>query len=1030
MLPLPALEANLSTQERCLALLLRRDVVLLRGSLIEWYSNASRSDETIAARLSDPEDEFNAADALTVASTNAYMHALGRADSGLLYGSGELFQEALGRLRQLITAAAAIGDLSTWWVATLTVHLLEDLWDSGLHQRLPVQGPSSTERWRILRSNFLSQMGARHPPQMELWPSQLDAARRAVDTNDDLVIALPTSAGKTRIAELCILTTLACGKRVVYVTPLRALSAQVERLLARTFVPLGFSVTSLYGAAGATVADTETLATAKIVVSTPEKLDFAMRQDAAVLDDVGLIVFDEGHMIGLGSRELRYEALVQRLLRRPDAPHRRIVCLSAMFNADDPYFEDFTKWLRSDEPGEPVQVAWRPTRQRLATLDWSERSESATLNFLDEEEAYVPNFVKVRPAKGHRSYGFPKDESEFHVATVDSFAGDGHTVLVYCPVRKATESLAKAFIQAANQKYLSHVYSPAPSDIEVAAAIGREWLGESHCAYSALMAGIGVHHGALPRPFLSAIEQLLHQRKLRVVIASPTLAQGIDLSCSVLVFRSLQRYEQGEWRCISAAEFSNVLGRVGRAFVDLDGIAVLPCFDAKRRNRHHKDFTDLIQASKGQQLVSGMARLVWNLVYRIAGLLQVQPKLFSEYALNNPAYWDDPRLAEVHDGDEDDDTEAATQRLSADLADLDVAILSTIDPLAADVSQIATLLDETLRNSLWKRTLDREDELTRTIEFDLLVSRAKWLWNLTSIQQRAALYASGLGIEPGLFLDSHREELIDGLALMHAAVIAADAGAAGTAAVNFAQVVLSNTFFGVRVLPDSWESALADWISGVPSSEILKSRKGHDANRLQVFLQDAVSFKLVWAAEAVRVQAIAMAHPRAAQLGEGPALALTYGVASQPAALLCQMGLASRTAATWAVEKTQARFSDGLGARIWLSTHEQLLNRRDFWTTDDHHLLWTRFASKADTDSPRVWKHVQAVLEVQWMQKKPPPNTFLRVIPKSDGTGLVCDSSLWPLGEVSLPFDCTNWHTEATMANDAKISVSLYGPTN
>ena len=53
------------------------------------------------------------------------------------------------------------------------------------------------------------------------------------------------------------------------------------------------------------------------MVATPEKLDFALRQDGNVLNDVGLIVFDEGHMIGtFGSREIRYEVLIQRLLRR------------------------------------------------------------------------------------------------------------------------------------------------------------------------------------------------------------------------------------------------------------------------------------------------------------------------------------------------------------------------------------------------------------------------------------------------------------------------------------------------------------------------------------------------------------------------------------------------------------------------------------------------------------------------------------------------------------------------------------------
>ncbi|UWZ81808.1 DEAD/DEAH box helicase [Occallatibacter riparius] len=1010
-----------------MALILRKDMTILREQVIVWFSDAARSDDQIAARLLDPEDEFDTDDAVVIAATNAYVWAIGTADSGLLFGNRELFQSAIDMLRRLIAASSQSGQLSTWWVATLTLHLLEDLWDSNLHQRLPQDGPSAgQEDWPGLRTNFIAQMSVRRPPQMELWPSQLEAAKRAIDLTDDLVIALPTSAGKTRIAELCILCTLASRKRVVYVTPLRALSAQVERVLSRSFVPLGFSVTSLYGAAGATIADSQTLASANIVVATPEKLDFAMRQDPAVLDDVGLIVFDEGHMIGLGSRELRYEALVQKLLRRGDAQQRRIVCLSAMFNSEDPYFEDFTKWLRSDDPGAAVQVSWRPTRQRLATLDWATSSESARLNFR-EEEAFVPNFVKIRAAKGRRRKKFPDDEAEFHVATVDAFAGDGHSILVYCPIRRQTESLAKAFLQASKQGYLEHIRPLAPSDFEFAAAIGREWLGKSHCAYSALEAGIGVHHGALPRPFLSAIEQLLHQRKLSVVIASPTLAQGLDLSCSVLVFRSLQRYEQGQWKCIPEAEFSNVLGRVGRAFVDLDGIAVLPSFDASKRDRLHKDFSDLIEASTGQRLVSGLARLVMNLVHRIASLLGVQPKDFSEYILNNPTLWDDPRLSGTDD-EEDDETEATTQRLSADLADLDVAILSTIDQLGADVTQITTLLDEMLNGSLWRRTLNRHNEPTQSVERNVLISRATWLWNRTSAQQRSALYASGLGTEPGLFLDNHRDELIDSLAELHSAFIAADAKLAGAAAVRFAKVVLGHPFFGVRTLPESWETALHEWIAGVPSAEILKDRTGHDANRIQVFLQDAISFKLVWAAEAVRVQAIAVAHPRFTELGEGPALAFTYGVSSQPAALLCQLGLASRTAAVWATEKATAQFKDIFGAKLWLSKNEQLLAQKDFWDTEDQYLLWNRFVTREDIDSPRGWKHLQMALDVQWNGIPLPSKTFVRIIPKADGTGMVCNSSLWPVGRISTPFDCTAWHIEAATGDDGRLLLNLYGP--
>src|SRR5438046_1150900 len=78
----------------------------------------------------------------------------------------------------------------------------------------------------------------------------LALAGDAISTRRNLVVSLPTSAGKTRIAELCILACLAEGKKAVFVTPLRALSAQTEAGLQRTFAPLGKSVSTLYGSIG------------------------------------------------------------------------------------------------------------------------------------------------------------------------------------------------------------------------------------------------------------------------------------------------------------------------------------------------------------------------------------------------------------------------------------------------------------------------------------------------------------------------------------------------------------------------------------------------------------------------------------------------------------------------------------------------------------------------------------------------------------------------------------------------------------
>lgn len=1026
MLPIPALNKNLSSPEKALGYLLRRDLPLLRDQIIQWYADTAHTDETIVARLLNEEDEFGPEDAAVLALTSSYYGGLGLADTALIFGNHTLFGDALTVIEGVIASAAEIGNIPTWWVATLSAHLLRDLWEQSLFMRLPTEfNPPLPPRWTELRQEFIAQLGTRRPPHIELWPSQLAAAARAVDPTDDLVIALPTSAGKTRIAELCILRALADIKRVIYVTPLRALSAQIERVLAKTFVPLGGTVTSLYGASGATIADTKTLASASVVVATPEKLDFAIRQDPDVLNDVGLIVFDEGHMIGVGSREIRYEVLIQRLLRRADAVTRRIVCLSAMFNADDPYFKDFADWLRSDVPGNPVNVQWRPTRQRLATLDWSSRSNTGRLSFLDDEKPFVPKFVEQREPRKPRKKPFPTNDVEFCICAANAFARDGHTVLVYSPQKSQIEPLAREFRHMHDQGFLENVKSPQPEHLSVALAIGREWLGKDHAAVRALEVGVGTHHGALPRPFLNAVEELLDARRLSIVVASPTLAQGIDLACSVLIFRSLRRYEGGQWAPISAAEFSNVVGRSGRAFVDLDGISVLPTFDAATRPQQHALFEKLISESKGQRLWSGLAILIWHIGQRLAQKLGTKRDDLLEYVLNQRDLWEDARLAT---SEQEDDEDESQERLEEQIANLDVALFSLIEPLDSEVSQIAATLDDVLRDSLWKRTLAREDEPTRQFERELLRSRAEWLWRSSTAQQRRSCFFSGLGRKPGLFLYDQLDELVDTLAGYQSAVGADNGEDAAAAAVSFCESVMQEPFFSVRKLPQEWKSVVAEWIKGTAFSEILRGRPLRDAQRAQILIQDGVVFRLVWAAEAVRVQAVSMGHSRTAELGDGPALSLTYGVSSIPAALLCQIGFPSRVGAMWITRQISSSFTDVKGLREWLRQNNALLSAPDFWDSDDLYKLWTQVSSPTNAEPPRPWSHATYTVEVDWkFGPMPAPKSQVRIISGNDRSGTICTTDLRPLGVAQFTFNPRGTWLDGSVTADGRVRISYFG---
>jgi len=1029
LLPRVVLERNLASNEKALAYLLRRDLLSLRALIVEWLAHDDHSDAAVAARLESEDDAFNADDAVLLALTATYFRALGLADTALFIGDAERFARAIEALQQLIGAASEVGNIPTWWVATLTSHLMGDLWDHSLHNRLP-SGPRDDlpERWTELRRDFIAQLAVRRPPHIDLWPSQLEAAHRSVNPTDDLVIALPTSAGKTKIAELCILRTLADEKRVIYVTPLRALSAQVERVLARTFVPLGAAVTSLYGAIGTSSVDQESLVSASIVVATPEKLDFALRQDPFVLNDVGLIVLDEGHMIGLGSREIRYEALVQRLLRRADAHDRRIVCLSAMFNSEDPYFKDFGAWLRHDAEGETVHVDWRPTRRRLAHLDWFARPGTARLQFLEDEEAFVVRFIEEEaPAVKRRKKNFPCDDKEFCLAAANAFSRDGHTVLIYSPQRTQIDPLIKTFVKVRAQGHLSHVKAPEPDHVAFALAVGREWLGAEHPAVQALALGVGAHHGALPRPFQGAIEDLLEKKRLPIVIASPTLAQGVDLSCSVLIFRSLTRFdaETNSHKSISAAEFANVVGRAGRAYVDLDGIVVLPCFDYGSQNTQHNRFKELIEESRNQHLVSGFARLVAELAKHIAQKLSVPVPQLMEYVANHQDLWTDPRLGRTEESEDDEDP--ATRTLEEYVSDLDVAILSLIDPLETPVEDLAAALDEVLRESLWRRTLARQEEWVQLVEREVFGSRARWLWSHKTVEQRKACFSAGLGADAGTFLFDQMDALIELLVTFQSAIELQDTPKIVSTAIELAERVAVNPSFSVRKPPEKWQSALAHWISGTAFADILDGLSVREEQRTQAFIQDGVVFRLVWAAEALRVQALGAGHARADELGDGPMLVLTHGVPSTSAALLCQSGYASRTGAVWLTGRLVADFIDMDGLRAWVRQHDATLSADDFWESEDHRLLWERVPTTSSGNTRRRWVRRTATVSDPWYGDAPSKGAFVRLLPSDHRTIVVCDEYLTQLGGCTVP-----WHTEGAVWDgsvrvDGTLDIRYFG---
>jgi superfamily II DNA/RNA helicase len=1027
-------EANFSSIERALALLILRSFQELQLVVSSWCIGNKASDDTLRAMLApssnameihdDTDGTDNVLDVADLALTQNFMRSLG----------AFLLALETGDARQVETTRAGFsvglrmcGDLNLvpqWWCYRLAMHMLDDLWSCSFHTVLPTEPPQGdAAAWHVHRSLFIALLMRRSKAEIELWPSQLEAATRAVDINDDLVVSLPTSAGKTRIAELCILRSLSEGKRVVFITPLRALSAQTEAGLHRTFTPLGKSISALYGSIGSSNFEEDAIRERDIVVATPEKLDFALRNDPTLLDDVGLIVLDEGHMIGLGEREVRYEVQIQRLLRRADANRRRIVCLSAILPSGD-QFDDFVQWLRDDEQGAGIANDWRPTRVRFGEVLWG--SDRARLELrVGDERPFVPTFLSAKqPTSGGRTAPFPRDQRELCLATAWRLVEDGQSVLIYCPERRSVEPFAKSIVDLNARGLIDSVIGDDSEMLTTALSIGREWLGYDHPVLSCLKLGVAVHHGALPTPFRKEIERLLRDGVLKVTISSPTLAQGLNLSATAIVFHSLMRSGQ----IIPASEFKNVIGRAGRAFVDVEGLVLFPVFT--NHATYLARWRSLTNDSGTNSMESGLMRLVLTLLQRMHRSLGEPPfDTFLEYIVNNTTPWQFPEVA----NEDKKDRDRALADWEKYLATLDTAILSIAGEQDVGVGDLAATLDDVLKSSLWERRLRHRKDNLQTLLRQALLGRAQQIWGQTSATQRKGYFLAGVGLTTGQRLDAIATEANDLLVRANSAILFGENENAIDSIIELAELLFKIPPFVPEPMPANWREILRLWLKGGLITE-LDDESDEETLR---FIENGLVYRLPWGMEAIRVRAQANADQIDGIDIGGFELrvavpAVETGTLVREAAMLMQAGFYSRIAAIRAIEDTNADFDSMRGLAAWLHSEAvvELTGRTD-WPTLESAQLWKAFVFDYQPPDTTVWTARTASKAVVWKEGVtiPASREYVKVITQAGEKSLVVSPTYEVLGHLDTPIDKDPLGLLISQIDDSQdVQITYYGP--
>ena len=261
-----------------------------------------------------------------------------------------------------------------------------------------LEGNQLWQRYLMILSRGVGQNILTRPSISELWPSQIHCINNGLlASKTSKIIKLPTSAGKTRIAEMSIIYTLASNPRAkcVYVAPYRALVYELEQVFLNLFNDLGLKVSSLIGSFESDDLELLLVNDADILVMTPEKLDLLNRAQPKFLEDVELFILDEGHIIDDNRRGIKFELLLTRLKRK--LPNARFIFLSAVVSHET--LEDFAHWFNTRE-NSIIDSDWRPSLQRYAVFYW--KKTNGFVRYLTSDDnplitEFVPGVIKQRP---------------------------------------------------------------------------------------------------------------------------------------------------------------------------------------------------------------------------------------------------------------------------------------------------------------------------------------------------------------------------------------------------------------------------------------------------------------------------------------------------------------------------------------------------------------------------------------------------------------------------------------------------------
>lgn len=434
---------------------------------------------------------------------------------------------------------------------------------------LPPASSLSVEAWApaLAKSHF----------PIELWPAQRRLCDAGLLTGNSAVIQMPTSAGKTKATELVIRAAFLSGRTAlaVIVAPFRALCHDIRGDLSKAFPGEDIALDEVSESYRFDVELETILNRNTVLIVTPEKLLFMLRQVPELAPRIGLIIYDEGHQFDGLARGPTYELLLA-TLRMNLAPEAQVLLISAVIgNA-----RDVASWLIRDPEAVVGGDGLLPTIKSIAFASWEH--QLGQLKYVqpedpDEDEFFVPRVINPLPlakfSKREKDRFFPVrgDGQDVGLFLGLSLVPNG-SVALFCGQKASVTKLCRRAIEIFGREVALQApvtSADAEQTQKLARLIGLH-LGEDAVSTKAAKLGFFGHHANTPHGIKLSIEHAMKQGHANFVICTSTLAQGVNFPLRYLIVTTTQ---QGRER-IMVRDFHNLMGRAGRAGMHTEGSVI------------------------------------------------------------------------------------------------------------------------------------------------------------------------------------------------------------------------------------------------------------------------------------------------------------------------------------------------------------------------------------------------------------------------------------------------------------------------